>query len=55
VRRQEFEKFIREFMKVCDREDINPWFLLTIAERWVKELRQRRLVRDDVPHRDNPL
>ena len=55
LRRQEFEKFTKEFMKICDSEDIDPWFLLTIAKRWVKKLRERRRVRNDVPRRNNPL
>lgn len=55
LRRQEFEEFTKEFMKVCDQEDINPWFLLTFAKRWVKDLWRRRLVRGDIPRWDNPL
>ena len=51
LKRQEFEKVTRELIKLCDREDINPWFLLAIARKMVEDLRQRRRSRDNIPRR----
>jgi len=52
IRRQEFEKFTRELIEICDVEDIDPLFLLVVAQSWVKDLRNRRQRRDDIPHRE---
>lgn len=53
--RQEYEKCVDEFIKICDKYDIDPWFLLAIAEDRVKELLAKRQIRNEIPRRNNPL
>ena len=51
IRRQQFEEFTRDFMKVCDEEDLEPWALLAAARSMLKMIRERRKQSNDIPHR----
>lgn len=51
IRRQQFEEFTRDFMKVCDEEDIEPEVLLIAARSMLDALRERRRQHDDIPRR----
>ena len=42
LKRQELEQFAVKLQKIADREDINPWFLLAVAEDMIRYLRDRR-------------
>jgi len=49
--RGEFEDVTGEFIKICNIEDIAPWFLLELARSMLKNLRERRRRKDDIPTR----
>lgn len=51
MRRQQFEEVTRELLRLCDVEDVHPWFLLAVARSWIKHLRDRRQRKNDVPQR----
>jgi len=53
--RQEVEKVTRELIRICDREDVNPWFLLAVSRSTIDHLRERRRRKGDLPGSwDNP-
>jgi len=49
--RQEFEEVTSDLIKICKTEDAAPWFLLELAKSMLKNLRERRRRKGDVPTR----